>query len=97
MLHDMLKNDQVLAGYPPKQVIDAYNELADFSPRIADKPVMVRSVLRKWLPQGQLDTFETKDLAEADQTLSASQNTSSPVLKVSHAKSHAGSRVLVSR
>jgi hypothetical protein len=98
MLHDLLKNDPVLSGYPRKKVMDAYNDLADFSPRIADKPVMVRSVLRKWLPQGSLDTFETTDLAKAEKTLSdTGKSPASPALKVSHAKSDARSGVLVPR
>lgn len=69
MMHDLMNNDEVLRGYKPEQIATAYNELARMSPRVAQQPMLARSILRKIMPQGGVDTFEANDIASTEKTL----------------------------
>lgn len=69
MLHDFLSDDPILSGYEPSQVISAYNELAQLSPLTAGQPAYARAWLRRHLAQGAPETFEAKELADVEKTL----------------------------
>jgi len=73
MMHSLMNDDEVLSGYKPEQIAEAYNELSQLSPRAAQQPVLARSILRKWLPQGGVDTFEAKDIADTEKVLAGTQ------------------------
>ncbi len=73
MLHDLLTNDEIISGYSDQDVVGAYNELSQLSPRVAEHLPLVRSILRRWLPQGQLDTFEGGNVLDIEKGLQATQ------------------------
>lgn len=82
MLKELINHDDVLRKYPPTQIRDAFNDLSQMAPRSADKPLYTRSLLRKWMPQGGLDTFEASDLASTEKTLAGI----APTINTSHGK-----------
>lgn len=65
----MTDPDDVISSYPPEKVLQAYNDIVAVSPRIADKPTILRSVLRRYLT-GNMEVFEAKELAEIEKALS---------------------------
>jgi len=69
MLSDLIRNDEVISGYEPDEVIDAYNEISAMSPRAAVQPVIMRSLLRKRLTGGAVEPFEAGQLAEIEKTI----------------------------
>lgn len=71
MLHDLLANDEIISGYSDQDVVGAYNELSQLAPRVAEQKPLVRSILRRWLPAGQLDTFEGGNLVDIEKGLQA--------------------------
>lgn len=77
MLHDMMQNDNVLRGYKPTEIAGAFNDISQMSPRLAGQPMLTRSLLRKWLPQGGIDTFEAKDVAETEKLLASTGGSTS--------------------
>ena len=62
MLQDLMLNDPVIAGYDPEEVTNAYNDIVQVSPSVADQRMIIQNLLRKQLQQGQLDTFEQDQL-----------------------------------
>jgi hypothetical protein len=62
MLQDLMLNDDVISGYHPDEVTGAFNDIAQISPSVADQRMLMQSLLRKRLQQGQLDTFEQDKL-----------------------------------
>lgn len=58
MLHNMLANDPIISSYRPTEVTDAFNQVSQLAPNAAGQPAVVGPLLRKWLQQGNLDTFE---------------------------------------
>lgn len=62
MLQDLMLNDQVISGYDPDEVTDAYNDIVQVSPSVGDQRMIIQGLLRKQLQQGQLDTFEQDQL-----------------------------------
>jgi hypothetical protein len=74
MLADLLSEDEALSGYDPDDVLNSYNELAQMSPRTANQPAFVRAFLRKNMAQGSPETFEAKEVADVEKTLTDTQN-----------------------
>ncbi len=62
MLQDLMLNDPVISGYDPHEVTGAFNDINQISPSVADQRMLMQSLLRKRLQQGQLDTFEQDQL-----------------------------------
>lgn len=62
MLQDLMLNDEVISGYDPNEVAGAFNDIVQISPSVADQRMLIQSLLRKKLQQGQLDTFEQDQL-----------------------------------
>lgn len=62
MLQDLMLNDPVISGYDPHEVTGAFNDITQISPSVADQRMLMQSLLRKRLQQGQLDTFEQDQL-----------------------------------
>lgn len=69
MLTDLLSNDEVISGYDPNEVTEAYNEIASLSPRAAMQPAVVRPLLRKRLTAGSVEPFEAQQMAEIEKTI----------------------------
>lgn len=74
MLNQLMTDpDDPISSYHPDEVLDAYNEIAQLSPRLADKPLAMRPWLRRRLG-GQLEPFETKELVDIEKSRAQSQS-----------------------
>ncbi len=62
MLQDLMLNDPVISGYDPHEVTGAFNDINQISPSVSDQRMLMQSLMRKRLQQGQLDTFEQDQL-----------------------------------
>lgn len=69
MLSDLMNNDEVISGFDPEEVTNAYNEIAQLSPRGASQPAVIRPLLRKQLTQGAVEPFEAQQMADIEKTL----------------------------
>lgn len=69
MLSNLLNYDDVISGYDPDEVREAYNEISQLSPRAASQPAIMRPLLRKRLTSGALETFEAGEIPEVEKTL----------------------------
>ena len=84
MLQDLLNNDEVISGYDPDMVLDAYNEIAETMPRASNRAAFMRPLLRKRLTQGALEPFEAAEMANVEKTLNESETPKPSPMKVSH-------------
>ena len=75
MLADLMNNDEVIGGYDPQQISEAYNELSMLAPRAMAQPMAVRALLRRQL-QGNVEPFEVADTAKLESDV---MKTDSPV------------------
>lgn len=62
MLQDFMLNDPVVSGYQHDEVLNAYNDISQLAPRASGQPLLMQTLLRKQLQQGQLDTFDLDQL-----------------------------------
>ncbi len=69
MMTDFLANDPVISGFDPDEVMSAYNEIAQVSPRAAVQPALIRPLLRKRLSAGGIEPFEANEIANLEKTL----------------------------
>jgi hypothetical protein len=69
MLNDMLANDEVISGYDPDEVMNAYNEIAALSPRGSEQAAVIRPLLRKRLTAGSVEPFEAQQMADIEKTI----------------------------
>lgn len=69
MLNDLLANDEVIAGFDPQEVSEAYNEITQLSPSSATQPALMRPLLRKRLTAGSVEPFEAQQLADIEKTV----------------------------
>jgi hypothetical protein len=69
MLHEMLDNDPIISSYHPSRVTDAFNDVSQLAPHASQQPAVMGPLLRKWLQQGDFDTFEGDQLAGTEQKL----------------------------
>lgn len=74
MLQDMMMNDEVISGYDPEEILMAYNEIAQLSPRASAQPAVIRPLLRKRLTQGAMEPFEAQQMADIEKTISQTAN-----------------------
>lgn len=72
-VHDLMMNDEVLSGFEPEQIVNAYNEISAIAPRVSYRIGAMRPLLRKRLAQGYLEPFEISELAKLDNTLGKSE------------------------
>lgn len=69
VLNDMMANDEVVSGYDPDEVANAYNEIVATSPSLATQPLALRPLLRKRLSAGAMEPFEAQQAAEIEKTI----------------------------
>jgi hypothetical protein len=71
MLNDLLANDEVIKGYDPEEVIDAYNEVSQFAPYASNKKAIMRDLMRKRLAGGAaaLDQFTVGEALKQQDTM----------------------------
>jgi len=71
LLSEMM-DDEVIGGYRPEQVLQAYNEISQLSPRGAMQPLIARSLLRRHL-QGNMEPFEAKEITDIEKGVGATE------------------------
>jgi hypothetical protein len=72
-LYDYLRNDEIISGYDPEEVLEAYNEIAGMNPRSATQPAIMRPLLRKRLTAGAIEPYEAKEMADIEKTLAQTE------------------------
>ena len=73
MLQDLMLNDEIISGHEHGDVLNAYNEIAQLSPRAATQPAVIRPLLRKRLSQSSIEPFEAGEMATIEKTLGQTQ------------------------
>ena len=77
MLTEFLADDPVISTYDPEQVIDAFNQIAQMTPRASMQPAVMRGQLRKMLQQQDaMEPFEASQLVEVEKGLKSVQEPS---------------------
>jgi hypothetical protein len=74
MMQDLMMNDEVIAGYDPAEVMDAYNEITKVTPRSAAQKAIIRPLLRKRLTQGSIEPFEAAEMVNIEKNLGPQQS-----------------------
>jgi hypothetical protein len=69
MLNDFMANDEVIAGFDPQEVAEAYNEIVQLAPSSAAQPAIMRPLLRKRLSAGAVEPFEAQQMADIEKTV----------------------------
>lgn len=69
VFNDLLANDEIISGYDPTEVSEAYNEIVQLSPSTAIQPALLRPMLRKRLTAGSVEPFEAQQLADVEKTM----------------------------
>ena len=65
--------DNPLSGYDPEEVLTAYNDLIQLSPRLADQPSAIAPLLNKRL-MGNTEPFEVGEQLKLEQGLKQVQD-----------------------
>lgn len=65
LLQDLMANDEVISGYDPGEVLEAYNEISAMVPRASTQSAAMRPLLRRYL-QGNLQPFEAGEMAKLE-------------------------------
>jgi hypothetical protein len=82
MLQDLMMNDEVISGYDPGEILDAYNEIVGVTPRSATQAAIVRPLLRKRLTQGAIEPFEAAEMVNIEKNLGEVNKAPSPMAAV---------------
>lgn len=69
MLNDFMANDEVISGFDPQEVAEAYNEIVQLAPSAAAQPAIMRPLLRKRLSAGAVEPFEAQQMADIEKTV----------------------------
>lgn len=69
MLTDLMTDDDIVSGYDPEQVSQAFNEINTMAPRLSEQPGAMRTAMAKRLQQGRLSDFEVSQLLGAETQL----------------------------
>ena len=64
LLAEMM-DDDVIGGYEPEKVLNAYNEVSQLMPSGSMQPIIARSLLRRHL-QGGIEPFEAKEMTDIE-------------------------------
>jgi hypothetical protein len=68
MLNDFMSSDPVISTYDPDEVLGAYNQVIQLTPRAAIQPAVMRGLLRKMLAQQDaMEPFEAEQLVKVEQ------------------------------
>jgi hypothetical protein len=74
VLADLISNDPVISGHDPREVANAFNELAEVAPSFMDSTATVQALLRKRLEAGQLADFDIKQLIDMEKARAEQQH-----------------------
>jgi hypothetical protein len=69
----MTDPDDPISGYDPDKVLQAYNEISQVAPRVADNAALLRPVLHRRLA-GLMEPFEAKELADTERIMAQSRD-----------------------
>lgn len=81
-LQDLMHNDEVIKGYPYHEVLNAFNDISNLSPRSVDQHAIMQTMLRQRLSQGQLSNFELDQALGMEQKLKQREGSSAPIQSV---------------
>jgi len=73
VLADLITNDPVISGHDPREVANAFNELAEVAPSFMDSTATVQALLRKRLEAGQFADFDIKQLIDMEKARAEQQ------------------------
>jgi hypothetical protein len=68
-LNELLAGDDVISGYGDDDVIDAYNDIVQNAPAVADNRLALQALMRQRLQQGTSSPFEVEQLANINKGL----------------------------
>ena len=70
ILNDFVSNDPVLSGYDPREVMTAYNHVAELAPSVSQQPSVMRGLLRRMLQQeGVMEPHEAEQISKIERQL----------------------------
>ena len=70
MLNDLIANDPIISGYDPEQVTQAFNQLSQLSPHVAQQPAVARTMIRRMLQSDNVvEPHEAASLSELNRSL----------------------------
>lgn len=85
MLTELMTDpDSGIGSHSPDEVLGAYNELAQLSPRSATMPAVMRPLLAKHLG-GRFEPFESKELTDIEKSLSQNKATTPQTTRMTDA------------
>lgn len=80
MLNQMMTDaDDPISGYSPDQVLAAFNEISQMTPRLADQPGALRPALRRHL-LGKTEPFEAKEMTDIEKGLAGTRMPSTNIM-----------------
>ncbi|HXS25518.1 MAG TPA: hypothetical protein VN719_14885, partial [Gemmatimonadales bacterium] len=65
-LAQLMADDDVVGAHQPHQVVQAFNDVSQVAPRLAQQPILLEGLLRRRLEQGAFDPFEGKQIVETE-------------------------------
>ena len=70
MLSEMMTDsDNPISGHDPEEVLEAYNDIAQFAPRVSEQPAAIQPLLAKRLA-GNVEPFEVREMGDIEKALS---------------------------
>lgn len=69
LISHLMSNDEVIGGYKPQEVMQAYNEVASLSPRASTQLAIIQPLLRKRLTMGAIEPFEAAEMANIENVI----------------------------
>jgi hypothetical protein len=84
LLNDLMANDEVIRGYNPEEVVDAFNEVSQLTPYAVNRKAIMRDLMRRRLTGGAagLDNYTVGDALKTQQTLQSIDTPKSEQLSV---------------
>ena len=69
ILNDLMTNDPVIGAVDPQEVLKAFNRLSAMAPFAARDPNVLRSVMRRYVQQQDIDPFELKQIIDLNEVI----------------------------
>jgi hypothetical protein len=79
ILNEFMSTDPVISGYPPDQVLTAFNEISQMTPRVSQQPALLRGMLARRLEMGRTEPFEASQAIDAETGLKRIEGPGIPV------------------
>lgn len=72
-LNALVAGDPVFQNHLPEEVSQAYNEIIQMSPRVAEQPMLLAPLMRKRLEQQVVEPFESTEALKAEKGILSTQ------------------------